>query len=73
MNPRNTSRKCSACGHTAKENRLTQADFVCVACGHSDDADVNAAINIPQAGHAWLVCQASGAPMPPATEILTAA
>lgn len=73
VNPRNTSRKCSACGHTAKENRLTQADFLCAACGHADDADVNAAINILQAGHAWIVCQASGAIMPPTTEIVLAA
>ena len=44
IDPKNTSRKCSRCGHTAKENRLTQADFVCTACGHADDADVNAAM-----------------------------
>jgi len=67
VDPRNTSRKCSSCGHTAKENRLTQADFVCTACGHAADADVNAAINILRAGHARIACQASGAARPPAT------
>ncbi|MFG1703997.1 zinc ribbon domain-containing protein [Nonomuraea sp. M3C6] len=33
-------------GHCAKENRLTQAEFRCTACGHAAHADVNAAINI---------------------------
>jgi putative transposase len=73
VDPRNTSRKCSACGHTAKENRQTQAYFVCVVCGHTDDADVNAAINILRAGHARLACQASGDPMLPATGTLKVA
>ena len=70
VNPRNTSRKCSVCSHTAKENRLTQADFVCVACGHVDDADVNAAINILRAGHARLACQVTGDSIPAATGTL---
>jgi hypothetical protein len=30
----------------AKENRLIQADFVCLNCGYACNADVNAAINI---------------------------
>jgi len=64
VDPKNTSRKCSACGHTAKENRLTQADFICVRCGHTDDADVNAAINILRAGHARLACGEIGAVRP---------
>ncbi|MBC7910421.1 MAG: IS200/IS605 family element transposase accessory protein TnpB [Pyrinomonadaceae bacterium] len=46
VDPRNTSRTCSACGHCAKENRKSQAEFVCVSCGHSLNADFNAAINI---------------------------
>ena len=56
VDPKNTSRKCPVCGYTAKENRRTQADFLCVNCGHADDADVNAAINILRAGHARLAC-----------------
>ncbi len=28
VDSKNTSRRCPVCGHTAKENRLTQADFV---------------------------------------------
>jgi len=46
VNPAHTSQRCSACGHTTKENRKNQAAFACVNCGHTDNADVNAAINI---------------------------
>lgn len=46
-----TSQRCSACGHTAKENRKSQAAFDCQSCGYQDNADVNAAKNIA-AGHA---------------------
>ncbi|MEO3888956.1 transposase [Nonomuraea sp. B5E05] len=50
VNPAGTSRTCARCGHSAKENRITQADFACTACGHAAHADVNAAINIMRAG-----------------------
>jgi putative transposase len=50
VNPANTSRTCARCGHCAKDNRLTQAEFRCTACGHAAHADVNAAINILRAG-----------------------
>ncbi|XVQ83070.1 RNA-guided endonuclease InsQ/TnpB family protein [Microbispora siamensis] len=50
VDPRNTSRTCSRCGHCAKDNRLTQAEFACRACGHAAHADVNAAKNILRAG-----------------------
>ncbi|MFI7441984.1 RNA-guided endonuclease InsQ/TnpB family protein [Nonomuraea indica] len=50
VNPANTSRTCSRCGHCAKENRVTQATFACTACGHTAHADVNAAVNILRAG-----------------------
>jgi len=49
VDPRNTSRMCSLCGHCAKENRKSQAAFCCVQCGHSDNADRNAAVNISRA------------------------
>ncbi|HYU73700.1 MAG TPA: RNA-guided endonuclease TnpB family protein [Ktedonobacteraceae bacterium] len=49
VDPRNTSRTCSACGHCAKENRKSQASFVCQSCGYSDNADRNAAITISRA------------------------
>ncbi|MGP3929616.1 RNA-guided endonuclease InsQ/TnpB family protein [Nonomuraea sp. KM88] len=50
VNPAATSRTCARCGHNAKENRVTQADFACTACGHTAHADVNAAVNILRAG-----------------------
>ena len=43
VDPRNTSRECAECGHTAKENRKTQAKFRCRSCGHEANADINAA------------------------------
>lgn len=46
VDPRNTSRRCSSCGHVAQENRESQAVFLCKACGYSDNADHNAAVNI---------------------------
>ncbi len=46
VDPRNTSRTCHACGHCAKENRKSQACFVCQLCGLSMNADINAALNI---------------------------
>ena len=48
--PAYTSQRCSACGHTAKENRESQAVFQCQSCGYAANADVNAAINIRAAG-----------------------
>jgi putative transposase len=44
--PAYTSQQCSACGHVAAENRVTQALFQCVECGHTENADRNAARNI---------------------------
>jgi putative transposase len=52
VDPRHTSQRCSCCGHVAQENRLTQAEFRCRACGHEAHADVNAAMNILRAGRA---------------------
>ena len=46
VNAAYTSQTCSVCGHVDKENRKTQATFKCAACGHSANADHNAAINI---------------------------
>ncbi len=50
VNPRNTSRTCSECGAIDARSRENQATFACVHCGHEAHADVNAAINILQAG-----------------------
>ena len=46
VDPRYTSQKCNACGHTEKANRVNQAKFVCCSCGHTANADHNAALNI---------------------------
>ncbi|MEU0153474.1 RNA-guided endonuclease InsQ/TnpB family protein [Micromonospora fulviviridis] len=50
VNPAYTSQTCNACKHVASESRKSQAVFRCVACGHQDHADVNAAKNILAAG-----------------------
>ena len=50
--PQYTSQCCPACGHTAKENRTTQALFACVQCGYSNNADVVGAMNVLQRGRA---------------------
>lgn len=46
VDPRDTSKTCSVCGHCEKANRRTQAEFLCKECGHAAPADINAAINI---------------------------
>lgn len=40
---RNSSLECARCGHVARENRVGQALFSCLACGHRANADTNAA------------------------------
>jgi len=49
VDPANTSRTCSQCGHCEKANRHSQASFLCKQCGLSCHADINAAINISRA------------------------
>lgn len=49
VDPRYTSQACAECGVIDRANRRDQATFECVACGHTDNADVNAARNIHQA------------------------
>jgi putative transposase len=46
VDPRNTSRMCAKCGHCEKDNRKSQAKFLCLGCGHAANADRNAAENI---------------------------
>jgi putative transposase len=45
-----SSQECAACGHVHKDNRLSQAEFVCQCCGNSDNADRNASQVIAQRG-----------------------
>lgn len=70
VDPAYTSRTCRICNHESAENRKTQAVFLCVACGHTEHADVHAAKNILVAGHAiWAqrpALAACGEPVRPA-------
>ena len=45
-----TSQTCSSCGYVSASNRRDRDTFVCLECGHEDDADLNAAHNILAAG-----------------------
>jgi putative transposase len=57
VDARHTSDRCEACGHTAKENRASQAVFSCRGCGHTRNADEHAARNILRAGLARLAAK----------------
>ena len=46
INPRYTSQRCSKCGYIDKDNRKTQASFVCLKCRFESNADYNASQNI---------------------------
>ena len=59
--PANTSRRCSACQHTDKASRPSQAIFICTACGHEMNADTNAAKNILAMGYAMARAAGSSA------------
>lgn len=41
-----TSKMCPICGCIEDENRKNQETFECIECGHKDNADHNASINI---------------------------
>ena len=51
-----TSQTCPCCGHVSKDNRLTQAQFLCVGCGYENHADVVGAMNILERGLRFLAC-----------------
>ncbi len=50
VDPRNTSRTCAKCGFVEKRNRRSQAEFLCLRCGHTANADINAAKNLATRG-----------------------
>lgn len=50
VEPQNSSITCNACGVIDKASRLSQSEFKCVACGHTDHADANASKNILKRG-----------------------
>lgn len=72
--PQNTSRHCPACSHTHADNRQSQSVFLCVACGHTENADLVAAKNIRERGlnllkgpdMAQIACAVNGAVRPSA-------
>jgi putative transposase len=49
VDPAYTSQACAECGSIDAANRKDQATFICIHCGHADNADTNAARNILQA------------------------
>jgi len=62
VNPAYTSQQCRICGHTHADNRKTQASFVCLSCGHAEQADIHAAKNILERGIAsWIDAEQSAA------------
>jgi putative transposase len=54
--PHHTSQTCPQCGHVASDNRKTQALFLCVSCGHTNNADVVGAVNVLERGQRLLAC-----------------
>ena len=55
-----TSQTCPCIGQVAKENRLKEVEFLCVACGHADNADVVGAVNMLERGQRLLACAEEG-------------
>jgi putative transposase len=50
VSPFYSSQECAACGHIHQDNRVSQAEFVCLSCGNTDHADHNAAKVIAMRG-----------------------
>lgn len=50
VEPQFTSQRCSECGHIDSRNRQDQKTFLCVECGHKENADKNAARNLSTPG-----------------------
>ena len=57
VHPHYTSKQCPICGCIDDENRKTQEEFKCVQCGHEDNADSNAALNIKNRVGITVLCQ----------------
>ena len=58
--PYATSTTCSRCGHRASENRKSEAEFLCVKCGHEANADDDAALVAQQRGRRRLAAYFKG-------------
>lgn len=59
VNPRNTSKTCSVCGHIESKMPMRRREWVCPVCGTWHDRDLNAAKNIEAAGHVVLACESN--------------
>ena len=71
VDPAYTSQACSSCGAVDKANRKGR-EFKCVACGHADHADLNAARNILASGIGASARRGALAPATPATREIDA-
>lgn len=56
-----TSQTCSACGVVDRESRKSQAVFACVHCGHTMNADWNAALEILRRSTVLMGVEGAGA------------
>jgi putative transposase len=59
VSPHFSSQECAKCGHIHPDNRQTQSQFVCQKCGHSENADQNAAEVIRKRGVEEILKQAT--------------
>ena len=57
--PQGSSQTCAACGYRHRDNRKSQAEFRCLACGHEANADTNAALVLRNRAH-HLNCAITG-------------
>jgi putative transposase len=46
VNPAYTSQTCSSCKLVDKNSRVSQSEFICTSCGHTENADINGSKNI---------------------------
>lgn len=60
VDPKYSSQECSKCGDTRKENRVTQSLFECQGCGHTDNADLDAAKVLLSRGRSALGANVGG-------------
>jgi putative transposase len=63
VDPRHTSQGCPSCGTIDAASRVSQALFRCTSCGHTMNADHNAAVNILRRGVPDAVVPMAPAPM----------
>ena len=65
VDPAYTSQECSVCGHVSPHNRPSRELFYCNRCGHTENADENAAkVVLRRVGHTRMACGSNGASSP---------